>query len=550
MPPTTKTSLTRWMWLAAALLMLAEFLVFDRMTSRHHTSIYPRWNDQIQYLTESYKAYEQAQTHGLAAGMKFSLTKTALQGTLHDFFALLMFKLVGAASRSAALSLNMLVFLAWQASLLAIIPRVTGSRALGWMGFGLLLCIAWPWSNEPGSAVDFRLDHGAMCLLGTTAALALLTDGFRSTRWSLVFGVAVGITLLERFLSGVYFAAIFGANAGWILCGDRRWPRLRNLIFAGLATTAVALPIFWVNREAIYTYYWVGHVSGAEGAARLRGMDLWGSVQFVFGHLGGMHLGKYFGWTVAGLTAPLLLLWLFSRGKPAAGPSRDWLFFALAFLLLPAAVLTVHPQKSEYVLGVLVPGVILLVLWVWTTLWHRIDFSAGSSWRRLAPVALSLAALGVGVTYFSIRQLKNPHTEDFLASARQVNAIADQIFFATRAGNIVNPNIAVDQIVDFADAQILQVICYERHQTWVNFVIQLPNSILEDKDEVMLYRLKLCDFVLLTAEMSGDGYWPYDKQMRRLYPALKDWCDDHLQLVETFPVFGRKMSLYQRSATP
>jgi hypothetical protein len=34
--------------------MLGEFLLFDAMTSRHHTKIYPRWNDQIQYLTESY----------------------------------------------------------------------------------------------------------------------------------------------------------------------------------------------------------------------------------------------------------------------------------------------------------------------------------------------------------------------------------------------------------------------------------------------------------------------------------------------------------------
>lgn len=550
MSPAHPTSLTRWMWLAAALLMLAEFLVFDRMTARHHTSIYPRWNDQIQYLTESYTAYEHAQAHGLAAGLKVSLTKTALQGSLHDLFALLVFTLVGGASRRAALSLNLLVFLAWQASLLAVIPRVTGSRALAWMGFGLLLCIAGPWSNGPGSAVDFRLDHGAMCLFGVTATLALLTDGFRSTRWSVVFGAAVGLTLLERFLSGVYFAAIFGASAVWIFCGQAPGPRLRNLIFAGLAATALALPIFWFNREAIYTYYWVGHVSGAEGAARLRGMDFWASLQFVFGHLGDMHLGAYFGWAVAGLTAPLLLRAASRRAQTTAGPSRDWLFFGFVFLLAPAAVLTVHPQKSEYVLGVLVPGVILLVLWIWSALWPRGGLSPAGTGRRLAPIALALTALVAGEYFFVRRQFAPPHDEAFLASARQVNAIADQIFATARTTKITHPNIAVDQIVDFADAQILQVICYERHKTWINFVIQLPNSILEDKDDVMRYRLKLCDFVLLTTEMPGDGYWPYDKQMRRLYPELKDWCDDHLQLVETFPVFGRHMSLYQRFSAP
>ena len=57
MSPATQPRLTRWMWLAAVLLMLGEFLLFDRMTSRHHSSVYPRWNDQIQYLTESYTAY-------------------------------------------------------------------------------------------------------------------------------------------------------------------------------------------------------------------------------------------------------------------------------------------------------------------------------------------------------------------------------------------------------------------------------------------------------------------------------------------------------------
>ena len=174
--------------------MLAEFLLFDRMTSQHHASVYPRWNDQIQYLRESYTAYEEAKAHGLAAGLKFALGKPALQGTLHDTAALLVFEVTGSASRSAALSLNLLVFLAWQAALLAGIARISGSRALGWMGFGLLLCLAWPWSGEAGSAVDFRLDHGAMCLFGITAITALLTRGFRSWGWSLALGLAVGVT--------------------------------------------------------------------------------------------------------------------------------------------------------------------------------------------------------------------------------------------------------------------------------------------------------------------------------------------------------------------
>jgi hypothetical protein len=549
MTPPRPVSLRR-LWLLAAGLMLVEFLVFDRMTSRNHASIYPRWSDQIQYLTEAYTAYEQAQAHGLVAGLKFALGKTALQGTLHDTAALLVFKLAGSASRSAALSLNMFVFLAWQAALLFTVPRLTGSRTLGWMAFGLVLCIAWPWSAEAGSAVDFRLDHGAMCLFGVASCVALLTNGFRATGWSLAFGAAVGLTLLERFLTGAYFAPIFAVTALGLLAGPDRWPRVRNLLFAGGVATVIALPFFWMSRTAIYTYYWVGHVTGAESAARLRGFDLWHSAQFVFGHLGDMHLGAWFGWTVAALTGLLLVLLAIGPRRPGAGCNGGWLFTGLTFLLLPAAILTLHKQKSEFVLGVLVPGVVLLVLWLWQIIWSRLAFPSAPAWRRALPVLPAVAALWAGGYYFAQRQIWSPHSAEFRMNAAQVNQLADRIFATARARGITHPYIGVDQVVDFIDAPILQVICYERQKTWVPFVIQLPDSILADKDENIFYRLKLCDFVVLTDEMPGDGYWPYDKQMHRLYPQLKAWCDTNLQRAETYFLFGRRMSLYQRPPHP
>ena len=39
---------------AFVLLLVAEFLAFDLVGAKHQTWIYPRWNDQIQYLTEAY----------------------------------------------------------------------------------------------------------------------------------------------------------------------------------------------------------------------------------------------------------------------------------------------------------------------------------------------------------------------------------------------------------------------------------------------------------------------------------------------------------------
>ena len=545
-----KASLNRWMWLAAGLLMLAEFLVFDRMTSRHHASIYPRWNDQIAYLTESYYAYDHMREHGLAAGLKFALDTFAVQGKLHNTCAVLIFWVVGSASRSAALSLNMLVFLAWQAALLFTITRVSGSRALGWMAFGLVLCLAGPWSGAAGSAVDFRLDHAAMCLFGVTACAALLTNGFRSTRWSIVFGVTAGVTLLERFLSGAYFAPIFVATAVWLLCFEDRWLRLRNLILAGGVVAVLALPFFWPNREGIYGYYWSGHVTNAESAARLRGFDFAGSVRFVIEQYRDRHLGAWFGWTAAALTGLLLGLFCINRRKSTAGFASEWLFFGLTFFFLPAAILTLHRQKSEVVVGILSPGVVLLVLWLCHTLWNRIEFRPGWIGQRLLPGLPAIAALMVGGSYFTSRELQSPHSPAFLQSAQTINRVSDNIFNRVRTGNMAHPSVGVDQIVDFMDGRILRLICYERHKTWIPFGVHLPDSILAGPDEAVFFKVRESDFMILTDQIPGNGHWPYDQQMRRLYPELKAWCNTNMTLVETFAAFDRNMSLYQRRELP
>ena len=530
--------------------MLGEFLVFDRMTSQYHTGVYPRWTDQTQYLSEAYAGYQNLQAQGFWSGLATTITHPVAQGKLHDVLAVLVFWLAGGASRSAALSLNLLALLAWQAALFAIIPRVSGSRALGWIGFALPLCLAWPWSVGPGSAVDFRLDHAAMCLMGVAGAFALLTDGFRSWRGSVVFGAAVGVTLLERFLTGAYFILIFAAAAVWILQGDSRLQRLRNLLLAGLTAALLAVPLLWLNWGEVWKYYWGGHILSADGDARAPGLDLGKSVQFILTNLGQGQLGPYFGWTVAALTGLLLVACLAARRRVTAPDDRNGLFFALVFLLAPAAVLCLHRQKSEVVIGVIVPGVLLLLLWIWTALWHRIDFTLPRPWLRVIPALAAVATVEAGENYFLQRQLTPPHTAQFLVEARQINQLADYLFTASRQAGLTRPRLGVDQVSDELNARTMALLCFERQKTMLPFHTVLPTSILSEKDEQIMVQLEQCDFFLLTKMKPLEGYYPYDHQMRRLYPTLKSWCETHLRNVDTFLLLGHEVSLYQRREIP
>jgi len=197
-----------------------------------------------------------------------------------------------------------------------------------------------------------------------------------------------------------------------------------------------------------------------------------------------------------------------------------------------------------------VPGVVMAVLCLWQFLWNQIEFGPGRVWTCLLPALPALAALAAGGTYFILRELRQPHTPKFLESAIKVNQVSDYIFRTVRAGHIAQPSVGVDQIVDFIDGRILRLVCYERHGVWIPFGVHLPDSILTGPDETVFFKLRDTDFMILTDWMPGNGYWPYDQQMRRLYPQLKAWCDQNLRLVDTFTIFGREMSLYQRRNLP
>lgn len=537
-----------------AILMAAEFLLFDRVGAHWHTGIYPRWNDQIQYLTEAYTGYEFLLAHGFWAGVWQALTHPAAQGTLDDCYAVVLFRLAG-PSRSAALAINMLAFLAWQGALFFAVARSTGSRALAWIAAALLLSLAGPWSAAPGSAVDFRLDHLAMCSMGVTVAAALLTDRFRTAGWSLAFGMAAGVTLSTRFLTGPYFILIFAGLLVWAASASTPGRRLRHLGLAAAVAFALAAPLVWLNRTWVYNYYWIGHFFGPESAIRNPHLNLAQSIAFVAGHLGTDHLGPVFLILAALITVTLGLGALAAgrRGRPAEAAGARWprdaAVLGSIFLLAPGIILALHNLKSPIVEDIMVPGLAVLLLAAWAALaeFSRRRRPAGESFAALAGPAV--AALAIGVGYFVARQVTPPLTGQFIADARKVNALADEIYRRSRAGGLATPRVGVDEVTDCLDGQVLRVICYERHRVWVPFIMTLPTGIMEEKEAVLMDRLAQSDFVFLT-EDGPIGGWPYDREMRGLRPRTQAWCEAHLVPVDRFPLFGQRMVLYQRREIP
>lgn len=529
-------------WVGPGLLLLVEFLIFDQLGAHHQTWVYPRWNDQIQYLTESYFGFEQSKISGLPHALWIALTNPSAQGTLHDFWAILLFSVVG-PSRSAALSLNMLAFLGWQLAVFAVVRRQTRSGSLAFVAAALLLCFKSGWAEMPGSAFDFRLDWFAACTMGIALAAAENTRRFERTGASALFGAATALVLLTRFLTGTYFLLIYVAFAVWVLLArERRGRRLANLVLASLIAAALAGPVFWINREVVRTYYFIGHFTGPESALRSPHMGLQRSTDWLLSHLGSMHIGGLYGWLVAALVLTGLVAVLLWPSRPA---EKDFEFNGrwtsivpcAAFFLAPALILILHIQKSEYVLAVLLPGVAGLC---WLLLVRLLKPSS-----QQARVAIAAATVAVSVGAFLVKMGRDPHSAEFTASARHVATLADYIARRSAEAGLSNPRVAVDRVTDSLDAQVLRVICYERQHRWIPLVMTLPTGIGEEDPKLYWERLENSDFVFLTEEGNAGG-WPYDHQLAAMRAQTLPWAESHLKKVESFTLPGLRMALFER----
>ncbi len=502
--------------------------------------MYPRWFDQVQYLEEAYHTYEFSLGHGFLAAFRGAFRDPAPQGALHEVLGLAAFTL-GGASRDAALTLNMLGFLALQAATFFAAWKLTRTAALGWLAAGLLLALACPWSGGPASMVDFRLDWPAACTYGIALGFAMAGGQFRSTPWAVAFGCAVGVTLLARTLTGVYFALIFTALLLGVMAGRERRRRCARLALSALVAAAIAGPVLWHKRQAIHDYYWVGHVSGPEHALRDAHLGFANSVGWILARVFFTDVG--IAAILLGLVAVGVLLVLrpaaaFGRGPPAPlrEPVRfDW-GIALIFLFVPVGVLCAHPAKTSP------PSTVVLAPVVWL-----IVLGAAHAARGIKPgdlTRIGAGAAGAGLAICAVLAAIHRPSSQTLADSRKLDAIVDYLCYRAQECGLRRPRVAVTLVSGALNAEAFSVIGYERHRRWMGFTPTLPSGPFEVAPGTVESVLAQSDFVFLLG--AGDPVLPFDRQMMRRYAQTRSWCDSHLTHLADLEALGFSIRAFER----
>lgn len=539
--------------LATVLLIEAALLHFA--ASRDIAPYVPRSHDQIQYLTESYRSYDQIRERGWIDGLSWSLHLPRAQGWLLQTQATVLFGLIG-PSRLAALDLNLVYYLLFF-GVTAEAARRTLSLPAALVAMGLLAS-ALTLTRIGGGLFDFRLDFVAMCLWGSLLSLTALAYPGSRRFVPLAVMVLGTMLILSRLIAAVYLLPFLGAL--WLgtvvvhVSKRRRTLELNPLwLLATLAIWVAALAaLVYFNLESISGYYIRGHVTGEEKDVRAAAaglLTLFDSLGYYPRSLERDHLGPQF----------LQLVWFsliavlvpaipgFIRGPGSWSPRLAWTCGVLGLgFLIPYVVLTVNQQKNDVVGNVFVPTIALVTAAIFYVLGQRAIAWGGAAarwWVAAVAGLVLIAGLFWQFQRISQRQYDPTPRNDLAAYTALVDDVGAYFGQDHRAPVLW----AIDEHFDFLSAGTVQVFAFERHRKWFDFRPGLGHGPIEWSlsPKQVLDEAASSDVLALTRRDGGPPlYYPYDVSVAAAKPALFELAERDFVLLHRSPMFGYDVHLY------
>jgi hypothetical protein len=551
-------------WLAIILLFVIEYGMFRQYALREVVWSYPIGYDQTSYISFSYEIYEKILSEGLRSGIEHGLRNGRANGLLLEVQASLLYLVLG-PSRLSALTLNFIYFALFQLVLVATLRWYSNRWSVSFLGLGLLLTAANPFSVV-GGIMDFRIDFVAFCLFGMLICTVVRSNMFRSLPWSLAAASVGALLILCRFLTMPYMVGIAGLFFG--LLSFRLWFHWRNpvhrlallrqwskLVLAGVVFSAITVPVALYKWPMIRDYY-ITHLQNGENEVRAQ----------EFGYVGTMTRLLYYprsllvdhaGWAFLILSGIVVLAALvlgrlsFRTNRLEAGQNSKAvampMVFALLCLVVPVVVLTSYSSPSPVVgsigVGALLWVVLLITLWL-----MRLPRSGADPKAVWGMNILAAAGMLTGVCYQADAfSRQSPHSQQ-RAEYEKIVHLYDVMGQHCRDMKWTAPRITQNVTCEFLLAAHVRNFAYEHQRILLNPREMLARVAWAPEDEAMM-AMKKSDFVILCKHSPTFVYpYPFNQAMQELYPKMLAACDKTHIPIHRLRLFGEEVILYVRAA--
>jgi hypothetical protein len=575
---------THILWLVVVFAI--EAAVFYWAMVNQYAPYFPRSFDQTSYYLDTYELIDRVQATGWQAFLEELLQTRHATGLVFTVYGALLGVIIG-PWRTAIISLNLVHFLALQLVLFAVVRDRTRNVDLAWIAIALLLLCGAVFMGAvmgAGGIYDYRIDFAAFCLYGIWVCLIVWSRTFRDTERALIVGVVGIFLVLLRFFTVVYVAAILGTLLISFIVAIKQplgrrlaIQRARNVLLSGLLTASFVCPVLFLARDAIYSYYVVGHFLGEEKYIRAQEAQLFTALdhllfypKFLFVH------------QIGNLTARLLAVLAIGVVVCAfvveRASSRDLVkrlryyrfeFIALGVAVIaPLAILTIDISKSPVVGAIVVVPVILTVVLFCAAIWPRkllqiglVDMLpfTGLSPAGTMPVVmrrgvntglrkavtirigslLSISALIFAIYVFVSRGRINPWWPMSRADLVEISRLNTKTAHYVLENGIAKPIASFDRVVDYFNRGTLQLFGFEEFHRFTPFEARFGHGIFATERDIALELIEQSDIVLLTDPLRGrEAPYPMNTKIREYWDELSTWTAENRLLLAAGNIMG------------
>jgi hypothetical protein len=313
--------------------------------------------------------------------------------------------------------------------------------------------------------------------------------------------------------------------------------------------------VLWYNKDAIYSYYVIGHITGPEPQIRAQQMNVFSTLESLLYYPKSVlynHVGMVlFITAIISLIVTVSLTFTRADFNQRAIKSVDFditwaLFFILICIVVIYAVLTIDVSKSPTVGNILVHPLLWMIMLAIFKISERKGRYRSHSLPARGMSVVAAVCLLVGI-YVQIDRLgRHDRLTRQRSEIEQIQQLQELVFRYSTQLNLRNPTVSIDRVVDYFNYAVLKAASYERHGVLLNATPGL-GGILSIQESEAIKQIQKSDFVVLTTPDHPEKLvYPFDIDMQTMHPKIVEVCNNSLILLQHFRFLEQDVVLYVR----